>query len=100
MSSTQTNFFDSNYVFDYDAGLNFAIAFTDTDKETENILDPSYGNISFMRYAWGNDDEGNYYEVVEEIESHQCTKEELGIEGDNSSFMPISENTMSQVKLY
>ena len=67
MSSTQLNFFDSSYVFDYDAGLNFAVAFTAYDNETENILYPSYGNISFTRYAWGTNDEGNYYSKIEEI---------------------------------
>ena len=53
MSSTQKGHFGEEYVFDYEQGLNFAFAFTAYDSETENILDPSYGRITFNRYAWG-----------------------------------------------
>ena len=53
MTSTQNDFYDSNFTFDYSAGLNLAFAFTAYDSETEDILDPSYGKISFIRYEWG-----------------------------------------------
>ena len=82
MSSTQANFFDSNYVFDNDMALNFAVGLTAYDGETENILDPTYGNIGFIRYAWGVTDDGLFYEKTDEIPSHTCTKEELGIESN------------------
>ena len=66
----------------------------------ENILDPSYGRITFSRYEWGTDENGVYFWGFEEMPSHTCTKEELGIEGDNSSFMPLPENSMTYVRLY
>ena len=50
MSSIQANYFNSDYVFDYDAGLNYAVAFTAYDSVTEYILDPSYGNLVFVRW--------------------------------------------------
>ena len=53
MSSTTSNFYDSDYQFDFDAGLNFAVAFTAYDNETEDILHPSYGNITFVKWSWG-----------------------------------------------
>lgn len=100
MSSLQTDHFDADYVFDYSQGLNFAFAFTAYDSETEDILDPSYGRIIFSRYAWGELENGEYFVKIDEIPSHTCTKEELGIEGDNSSFFPLPENYMSLVKTY
>ena len=100
MSSLQKNYFSADYVFDYSQGLNFAFAFTAFDSETEDILDPSYGRITFSRYKWGEQQNGDYYSGFEEIPSHTCTKEELGIEGDKSSFMPLPEYQMTYVKKY
>ena len=50
MSSTQPEYFSDSYIFDYSQGLNFAIAFTAYDNERDDILDPSYGRLSFERY--------------------------------------------------
>ena len=61
MSSTTSNFYDSDYQFDFDAGLNFAVAFTAYDNETEDILHPSYGNITFVKWSWGTQDDGDYF---------------------------------------
>ena len=69
-------------------GLNFAVAFSAYDSETEDILDPSYGSLTFNNYAWGVE-ENEYFVSIDEMPSHTCTKEELGIEGVNSSFFPI-----------
>ena len=98
--STQKNYFNETYVFDHDKGLNFAVGFTAFDTETEDILDPSYGRIAFIKHAWGTDENGVPFSVYEEIESHTCTKEELGLEGDNSRFMPIEERNLRYVQMY
>ena len=37
--------------------MNFAIAFTAYDDETEPILDESLGELVFNSYSWGNDDD-------------------------------------------
>ena len=62
MSSTQAGFFNDSYTFGYEDGLNFAVAFTAYDSETEPILDESYGKIVFRAYEWGYDPvDGSYY---------------------------------------
>ena len=45
---------------DHAMGLNFAIAISEYDNETENILHPSYGNLSFNTWEWGNDANGAF----------------------------------------
>ena len=46
-SATNDSFFDDEYEFNYDNGLNFAMAFTAYDQVTEPILAPEYGKIVF-----------------------------------------------------
>lgn len=100
MTSVQRAHFSADYVFDHEQGLNFAIGFTAFDSETEDILDPSYGKIAFMKYEWGERESGDYFSEYTEIPSHTCTKEELGIEGANTLFMPIPENQRKLVTTY
>ena len=102
MAATQKNYFTDDFEFTYEMGMNFALAFTAYDEETEYILDPSYGNIVFIREAWGEKENGEYYWTFDEIPSHTCTKEELGF-GDNSNksrFMPIPDDQVGLVKKY
>ena len=47
VSSVEHNFYAEDHVFDYNQGLNLAMAFTAYDDETEPILDKSYGEIIF-----------------------------------------------------
>ena len=100
MTSVQRDHFSADYIFDHEQGLNFAIGFTAFDKETEEILEPSYGKIVFMNYEWGERESGDYFAEYTEIPSHTCTKEELGIEGTNSLFMQIPQNQMKLVTTY
>ena len=58
---------------DHAMGLNFAIAISEYDNETENILHPSYGNLSFNTWEWGNDANGAFGQRFAEIPSHTCT---------------------------
>ena len=51
-----------------------------------------------MKYAWGTLENGDYFLTFDEIPSHVCTEEELGIIGDNNLFMPMSESEISLVK--
>jgi len=41
--------------------LNFAVSFTAYDLETENILDPSYGSLTFVKYSWGENENGSFF---------------------------------------
>ena len=100
--STQDAYFTDDDVFDFKQGLNFAMAFTAYDNEIEPILDASYGRIVFNEYTWGGlDENGNFLPaVVKEIESHTCSREELGLEGKNSAFQPITENGIPSVNIH
>ena len=46
-SATNDSFFDDEYEFSYEDGLNFAMAFTAYDEVSEPILAPEYGKIVF-----------------------------------------------------
>ena len=56
-------------------------------------LDPSIARFVFRRYEWGYDPDEEEYARIFEIESHECTREELGLSQGNtkSKFMPIHE---------
>lgn len=80
MSSTQRQAIGTDVIFDASKGLNVAIAFTAFDNEQENILDPSYGELVFREYKWGATDDGEYFISYDKIETHTCTRDELGLE--------------------
>ena len=61
MSSIQYSYFNETEVFDFDQGLNLAIAFTAFDSEDEPILDKSIGEIVYLAYSWGMDEQGDYF---------------------------------------
>ena len=92
MNSTKVKAIADDLVFSVEDGLNFAVAFTAYDDETEDILDPTYGNVAFRNYEWGPTPDGGFFENFDEIPSHTCTKEELGMEGDYSSFYPLDSD--------
>ena len=56
------------------------------------MIDPRYGKIFFTAYSFGLNEEGNY-EVfsAKELQSHQCSLEELGLAGTDHKFFPISQ---------
>ena len=51
-------------------GFALAVAFVDAD---ENMLDPDQGELAFYRNEWKFDEEGNYIETYEKIQSRPCT---------------------------
>ena len=78
--------------------MNFAVAFTAyAESEAENFLDETYARIVFNSYEWGPDEDGKFKTEIKEIPNHACTKEELGIEGDASSFMTIAQANLAEV---
>ena len=52
MSTINDNYFTPNDKITSANGLNIAVAFTKYDSDTEDILDPTYGEIVFMHYFW------------------------------------------------
>ena len=89
--------------FSYENGLNFAIAFTGFKGENEPIFDdPTIGEVVFNHYRWGNDANGNHFTGRFPIKSHQCTREELGIDGDlnKAKFHPILDGMKENLHSY
>lgn len=80
---------DSDFEFGAEQGFNIAVKWQSLTDETE-ALDPSVGRIVFLHLSWGyQEDTGQYYEEEGEIESHLCSLEELGLRGDEATFMPV-----------
>lgn len=70
----------SDDIFTYRNGLNIAAAFTAYDGEMEWMLDPSYGEIVFKHFSWGEDPEdGSFFDNRVKKKKHVCSREELGL---------------------
>ena len=79
---------------------NFNITFglTAFDGDEEPIDDPKYGRI-FARYQyWGFEGFENGVKF-QEIETHRCTEEELGVDKnhDNQHFFEIEEKNIKEI---
>ena len=48
-------------------GMNFALAFTNFDEETEPILDESYGKIKYISREWGQNGSSSRFVNITEI---------------------------------
>ena len=85
--------------FNFDKGLNIAVAFTGYDSDTEMFDDPTIGQVVFNHYQWGENPDGSYSSGRFPINSHTCSSVELGLEGNpaESKFLPINENFKSTV---
>ena len=93
--------YTDDFVFSSEQGLNIAAAFTAYDTDTEWILDETYGEILFNHFSWGPQN-GTYISERVRLDQHNCTAEELGLEGDPSShqFYPLHENSRDHVNLF
>ena len=103
IGSTDDRFFSSDYVFDFKQGLNYAVAFSAYDSNQEIILDPSYGELRFRAYTWGRDPvTGESFLRHDPIPTHPCTREELGLEGEEaqSRFFPIVQDSLGDLSYY
>jgi len=59
MSTINDNYYDADRNITYkEDGFNIAAAFTAFDSETEDMLDPTYGELVFMHYYWGQLEDG------------------------------------------
>ena len=99
LESTADDYFDLDYIFDYEQGLNIAFGFTEYGSGKQYNLDKSIGKIALKEYSWGGD-ASNFNQEIQfrDINTHICSSEELGLEGDNSSFMPINKNNLNDVR--
>ena len=94
--------FDRDFVFSSKNGLNLAVAFTAYDNEREWILEPAYGDLLIQSYEWGPNPDGTYITKRTPLNTHVCTREELGINEDRSKarFLPLRELEGEIVELY
>ena len=101
MTSFKEGALDTDFVMTYDAGLNFAVAFTAFDEVREPILDKSIGEIVFKAWEWGEDSEGQFFTRRNTIASRMCTASELGLEGrEQSKFFVFNQDRYNEVNYY
>ena len=72
-------------MFNHNNGLKFAVAFTGYDNVREWILPPEIGELIFQTYEWGPDENGNLEILYQNLTTHVCTEEELGIYGNRNA---------------
>ena len=102
MSTINDNFFTPDDQVTSANGINISAALTKYDDETEDILDPTYGEIVFMRYFWGTQEDGEYKSGREKLSSqHKCTSDELGLgDTDKAKFYPMDKKNRGFIEKY
>ena len=77
------NYYSDTEVFN--AGKDsFNVAFGLHSLTGESIVDESIGRFDAHSYEEGWDKDGNLYAKFHNHSFHRCSREELGLEGDNS----------------
>ena len=69
----------------------FNVAFGIYNIGGDLLVDESIGHFTAFSYEEGWDQDGNMYQTLHSHDFHQCSREELGLDGDNSSFFPVAE---------
>ena len=99
LQAVKENHFDDSYVFQAEQGINFAVAIGDF--ASFRTIDPSYGRIAFRKSSWQANDDGSIQLDSRELENHECSSEELGLEGTDHKFWPATnEHLASNLKRY
>ena len=99
VSAVEDMYFSDTDQLDYSDGMNIAAGFWTGSDE---LLDPSYGELIFVKQSWGYDADGNWNDKVEQIQDHACTQDELNISevSDNPKFFEPSKDTAGMVNFY
>ena len=94
--------FSDTDVIGAEQGLNIAVGFTAFDNNQEWILTPQYGELVFNSLSWGSHPNGTFYLERERLDTHRCTREELGLTNDTSNavFMPFRETQKEFMDFY
>ena len=92
LETTKEDFFDDTHELTFEDGINFAVGLSSFDTNTEPILDPQYGELVFLKRRWKfSQEEGELEDHNEVINTHTCTREELGLDdSENSLFYPMN----------
>ena len=93
LTAVQENHFGLDHIFGADQGLNIAVSvFHPFDPSTFGQLDHTYGRIRFQKVFWGPNESGQFEVGLDEIDSHECTADELGVtNNENQKFWKITE---------
>ena len=73
-------FYSPDFTFSHqNRGFNIAAGFTAYDANPEPILDPTYGELVFNHFRWGQPEDGPP-DGRHRVPQHSCTREELGLD--------------------
>ena len=80
------------------------MAFIAYDNASERILDPSYGELVYRHHSWGIEEDGStVFEKFIKLDSHQCSRAELGLDQDGlqqSKFLPMRESSLNDLEIH
>ena len=82
----EEEYFPDTYKFGYEQGFNIAVGFSSYDNvnnDREYELRPQIGYLRFRAKTWGMHENGTAWAEQKVFDSHVCTREELGLEGDS-----------------
>ena len=101
LSTTKDLYYSDQDEFKFKDGLNIAVAFTAFDNVTEWSLNPRMGELVITSYEWGIED-GKPWTDRKPVSYHNCTREELSLDGDGSDarFYPTHGSSHSSVDFY
>ena len=102
MLSAKDMYFNDQDRFTHKMGVNIAAAFSAYDSEKEWALDHRYGSLHINERSWGQNPDGTYFSTRTALKGHNCTRENLGLEGDpkNFQFFTPHSSAKSFVELY
>ena len=104
LQATKDLYFTDDDVFSYDEHrLNWAVAFTAFNSNTEYELPAEYGEIVFKTLMWGVEADGTPFSRLVEVPQHTCTKDELAINGadhPDAAFFEVHESAEWYIKTY
>ena len=78
LSATKDIFYTDDDKFTYANGFNIAAAFTSYSDLTEWELPAEYGRLAINSFSWGIGEDGAPFATRTELETHPCSKEEMG----------------------
>ena len=100
LSTINDQYYEDDFIFSYENGLNVAVSFTAYDGEQKWILDPTYGSLIFNSYTWGSREDGSLFAERIKLDQHICQRDELGLDEGDAKFLPINSASRSIVDQY
>lgn len=88
--------YDSDSQFSAENGLEFAVTFVGGDLSGK--IDPRYGKLLFTREEYDESDDNIAIETY--IESHDCSKAELGLDQASTKMMPMKQHAKLPTSKY